>query len=292
MATRPTNVHHFMRAASARRSSVRVNPPPESGLVDTDEVLAVEGRPYSYRGGDPTIEHSPFLGARGTSVALVIRRGGKRHTVKALRSVPLNDIGVPGSATPACRELAPGLAYVAVPAIQTVSELRAAAAASADRGLILDIRGPIRIPHNEIVSRLITSPTPGPRLETPVRSVDRSAATSGWEPVIEPVRSQWQTVPVAVLIDNRTKSSGEDFCIYVKDRVTFVGERTAGVDGVVSFLRLRRSTVVFTGMTVRWPDGAVFSGVQPDIPCSAVPADLQSFPDTVTLTAQRFLETK
>jgi len=76
--------------------------------------------------------------------------------------------------------------------------------------------------------------------------------------------------PVAVLIDERTQSAAEDFCIYLRNagRAVFIGSATAGTNGnIVDVVLPCGGKMWFTGTRVLYGDGSRFQqiGIIPDV---------------------------
>lgn len=141
-------------------------------------------------------------------------------------------------------------------------------------GLILDLRGyPQTHFQHDLVRCLCQAPVSSPRYAIPVVGEPHVQQRS-WKVLqhtLSPDGRAVYTRPVVALIDERTQSSAEDFCMYLKiaGRVTFVGRRTAGCVGNATYVNLPGGgRFTFTGMRVTWPDGSPVwgLGISPDVP--------------------------
>ncbi len=144
-------------------------------------------------------------------------------------------------------------------------------------GLILDVRGyPNLFVQVEVISRVCDRPVRSMIWEIPL------VRNPGWplewlettwskgQALVEPHERMNYANPIVALIDERTQSKAEDFCIYLTNarRATFVGSGTAGTDGDVTLLQLPEGGVFrFTGMRVLFDDGKRFQniGIVPDV---------------------------
>jgi hypothetical protein len=150
-------------------------------------------------------------------------------------------------------------------------------------GLLLDLRGyPIVHFQHALVRRLCAGAVQSPLYEIPI-ATGTGPPGDRWQVIRYTVRPEDEhpaplvfDKPVVALIDERTQSSAEDLCMYLRiaRRVTFVGRPTAGCHGNAAFAFLPGGVCIrFTGMRVRWPDGAPFQGVGivPDVPDAGDP---------------------
>ncbi len=173
-------------------------------------------------------------------------------------------------------------------------------------GLILDIRGyPTCHPRGSVVPRLIRSAVDSAHYATPIRSGSRRApepggddwAMSHWAAShyrLRPDDALHYAGPVAVLVDERTMSQSEDFCICLRNagRATFVGSGTAGANGNVTWAHIPGgSKLSFTGMAVTYADGSRFQnvGIEPDVLVLPTPEGIRAGRDEVLEAAVEVL---
>lgn len=254
-----------------------------------DELVAIGGRRVEdlLSAAEPLISAStpgalrrelpfPLLNGRGEEALEVLLRnetGTRTVSVKnAGYRVRGETWGGPRSST-SYKMIGDNVGYVHL-AMLTENEVRPALTAlAATHGLILDARVYPRfpiwdalIPHL-IETRVQTNRAVIPVRSSPMKSSETAREQFGW---IEPDATPRYTKPIVVLVDDRTQSAGEHFCINLKNakRVTFVGGTTAGVDGDVARISLPGGgSMSFTGSVIKFADGSQFQniGIVPDV---------------------------
>jgi len=156
-------------------------------------------------------------------------------------------------------------------------------------GLIIDIRGyPGFTMQSALSARLSEQPVKSAILEIPVVS-NYERLEQGWnigQYEVQPDPGIQYGGPVVVLVDEKTRGSSEDLCIYLKNinRVTFVGEPTSGCNGNRTWLSLPGGgRLFFTGMRVKFGDGSRFQnvGILPDVPAAPTVAGIRAGRDEV-----------
>jgi len=156
-------------------------------------------------------------------------------------------------------------------------------------GLIIDIRGyPGFTMQLALSARLSEQPVKSAIFEIPVVS-NYERLEQGWnigQYEVQPDPGIQYGGPVVVLVDEKTRGSSEDLCIYLKNinRVSFVGEPTSGCNGNRTWLSLPGGgRLFFTGMRVKFGDGSRFQnvGILPNVPAAPTVAGIRAGRDEV-----------
>jgi hypothetical protein len=147
--------------------------------------------------------------------------------------------------------------------------------------LVLDMRGyPGGIDHYEAAQRLISETFRSPLFRTPIHAGPGRSWLEREQFQLEPLDGPSFHGPIAFIVGPHTVSAAENFALMLvgAQRVTVVGLPSAGTSGNRTGVQLPGGFgVSFTGMEVRFPDGAVFHGVgiQPEEPVELQAADFK-----------------
>jgi carboxyl-terminal processing protease len=246
------------------------SPAAAGGLQRFDKILQVDGR--SVRDAAAGSVSDMIRGPAGSTVTMMVRRGGRTLTVRVVRA-PIQ--------APLVRQelIRPGVAYVKLldfqqgAANEVRNALRSLATQQEIRGVVLDLRGN---PGGLLREAELTAGTFLPHETILVRTMRRSEAPGTYVARGEPMMLE---VPLVVLVDDRTASSSEVVTIGLRDahRATIVGERTAGALGASRTFPLSVGAVVVTVARVVGPSQEIIEheGIAPDIPVKLTGTDME-----------------
>lgn len=218
----------------------------------------------------------PSLNGYGRDAVDVLLRndsGSRSVTLKPVRFQVRGETWGTPSPSPSYKTIGGRVGYIDLRTLVENEVDSALAALAATDGLILDMRGFPRFPiWTALIPHFIDKPIPTNRAEVPMRSGAAPASRMTRELVatFEPNGTLRYSKPLVVLVDERTQSAAEHFCINLKGakRATFVGSTTAGADGDVARIGLPGGGVMtFTGSVVTFGDGGAFQniGIVPDV---------------------------
>ncbi len=283
------------------------------GIQAGDVIETIDGQPMAERvaGWEPLISASNDGGLRRDALLFALQVAGPSQVVaraadgkKKSVSVPLAALSTPRP-TVSDRKAgflgdlgAADLFYINFdgPVFKspvTASEVMAEASSAA--GLILDARGyPGTVETWEVIQRVIKTSSMI-RLSVPeISPLERTSNVQDqpWTPVTSGPRFDG---PVAVLIGPWTQSAAEHMLIPLvnEKRATFVGRRTSGANGNITSVRGPGPIALsFTGMEVRYDNGATFHGlgIAPDVTVTPSAPSLAASPDPELAAAIELLK--
>lgn len=268
-------------------SVVDGSPAARAGLRAGDIIASVDGVETARL---PLGELADLVrGTPGTLVRLGIERHGDtlREDVRVVRADvevdPVSWAMAPGSDIAVIRvvQFSVGSGYQVRDAVQQALELGAS-------GIVIDLRGN----PGGLVSEALNAA--GAFLDEGVAFLERARDSEPLEMRIDPGRAIDTDVPVVVLVDYGTASSGEILAAALRDndRATVVGEQTFGTGTILNTLVLKDGSALRLGVR-QWltPAGEdVFRiGVVPDAPVSMpLGATRLGPPDLLAMTPIEF----
>ncbi len=251
------------------------SPAAAGGLQRFDKIIQVEGK--SVRDAAAGSVSDMIRGPAGSTVTMVIRRGARTSTVRAVRA-PIR--------APLVRQelVRPGVAYVKLLDFQQGAgdevrgALRSLAAQQEIRAVVLDLRGN---PGGLLREAELTAGNFLPPETILVRTMRRSEAPGTYVARGEPAMLE---VPLVVLVDDRTASSSEVVTIGLRGahHAMIVGDRTAGALGASRTFPLSVGAIVVTLARVVGPNDEVIEheGIAPDVLVKLTGADMEQGRDT------------
>ena len=263
-------------------------PGPPSSVRIGDELIAVDGKRLetSLAENEPLISAStpgalrrelifPVLNGRGKDALDVVVQGETGVRTVTLTPVPFR-VRAEAWATPGStpyKTIVDNIGYIDLRVLTEHQMRPALTALLATQGLILDMRGYPRFPvWDLLIPHFIEEAIPRNRAEHLVRTGGQARPTAAMRELsgtIQPDPILRYLKPIVVLVDERTVSAAEHFCINLKGakRATFVGGTTGGADGDVARISLPGGgSMTFTGSVIRFADGRRFQnvGIVPD----------------------------
>lgn len=271
--------------------------------IDGEDIATRRNRLSRLLSGSTSrsVEHrvdSVLLGGRnGSEVRLAIRReDGKQADVVITRHFQYWRAQARGEAY----EVLPnGFGYIDLDRLSPNAIGEAMAAVKNTRGLILDLRGDVEFPPQQIASYFAKTKTPAFSISTPER-YSPDVQLAGERDVIESVEpnsSRHYAGRVVALIDGGTGAHAERTALMLvaSDNIVFIGMPTCGNAGVITSTVLPGDIrVIFTGSDVRNLHNQSISrtGIRPDIIVEPTISSIRNGSDEILEAAVRYLTEK
>lgn len=244
------------------------SPAAAAGLRRRDQIVAVDGSPWSLGCGEPCAVRGP----EGTSVSLGVRSaGGATREVTLLRAPVRVALAASVERLGADRSVG----YLRIPTFQSpaVSEevesgLRALLESGPVAGLIVDLRRNGGGRRSQLLGVL------GQLVESEQGQFFSRRGAAPLDVKAGPLRRALSGVPVALLVDERTASAAEAMAgvLQAAGRACVVGSRTAGnVELVYTTTLDDGSRLMLAREGLRLRDGSIVDerGILPDLPVDA-----------------------